>query len=88
VHLARNDVAQADIAPLMAALLGLNYPANNVGVLPLDYLSGSEEFRARSALTNARQVLEQFFVKEGRLSGEGEEECNKSQQIDINDSRK
>ncbi|KAI8049977.1 Phosphatidylinositolglycan class N-domain-containing protein [Syncephalis plumigaleata] len=42
----------------------LNYPANNVGVLPVEYLNGSDEFRARSALTNAHQILEQFLVKE------------------------
>ncbi|RKP05519.1 Phosphatidylinositolglycan class N-domain-containing protein, partial [Thamnocephalis sphaerospora] len=60
----RKDVAQADIAPLMASLLGINYPANNVGVLPLGYLQATPEFVARSALTNALQVLEQFRVKE------------------------
>src|SRR5690349_21029451 len=64
---ARKDVEQADIAPLMAALLGLNYPANNVGVLPVEYLNGSDEFKARSALANAHQILEQFLVKEGEL---------------------
>ncbi|KAJ2792937.1 Glycosyl phosphatidyl inositol anchor synthesis, partial [Coemansia helicoidea] len=59
----RTDVNQADIAPLMAALIGVDFPLNSVGTLPLDYLDASAEFRARAALTNALQVLEQYRVK-------------------------
>jgi GPI ethanolamine phosphate transferase 1 len=33
-HVLRSDVAQADVAPLMAAVLGLDWPVNSVGVLP------------------------------------------------------
>ncbi|KAG0235816.1 Glycosyl phosphatidyl inositol anchor synthesis [Actinomortierella wolfii] len=60
----RNDVRQADIAPLMASLIGVNYPVNNVGELPLPYLAGSPSFRAAHAYTNTLQILEQYYVKQ------------------------
>ncbi|KAJ2099592.1 Glycosyl phosphatidyl inositol anchor synthesis [Coemansia sp. RSA 455] len=59
----RKDVNQADIAPLMASLIGINFPLNSVGTLPIKYLNASDEFCARAAQTNALQVLEQYHVK-------------------------
>ncbi|KAJ3850387.1 Phosphatidylinositolglycan class N-domain-containing protein [Lentinula lateritia] len=38
----RRDIDQADLAPLMAALLGINWPVNSVGVVPVDLLNPSE----------------------------------------------
>uniref|UniRef100_A0A667YYE8 GPI ethanolamine phosphate transferase 1 n=1 Tax=Myripristis murdjan TaxID=586833 RepID=A0A667YYE8_9TELE len=54
---------QADIAPLMASLIGVPIPVNSVGVLPLLYLNNSDQFKAESIYTNAIQILEQFKVK-------------------------
>ncbi|OZJ04522.1 hypothetical protein BZG36_02247 [Bifiguratus adelaidae] len=59
----RNDIKQADIAPLMASLVGLNYPLNSVGKLPLVYLDNTPQFKAESALVNAIQIYEQYKVK-------------------------
>ncbi|XP_036621270.1 GPI ethanolamine phosphate transferase 1 [Trichosurus vulpecula] len=59
----RRDVNQADIAPLMASLIGVPFPLNSVGILPLDYLNNSDLFKAESMLTNALQILEQFKIK-------------------------
>ncbi|XP_026531163.1 GPI ethanolamine phosphate transferase 1 [Notechis scutatus] len=59
----RQDVNQADIAPLMASLVGVPFPLNSVGVLPLGYLNNTAQFKAESMLTNAVQILEQFKVK-------------------------
>uniref|UniRef100_UPI00398F4EE0 GPI ethanolamine phosphate transferase 1 isoform X2 n=1 Tax=Pristiophorus japonicus TaxID=55135 RepID=UPI00398F4EE0 len=59
----RLDVNQADIAPLMAALIGVPFPLNSVGILPLEYLNHSDHFKAECMLTNAMQILEQFTVK-------------------------
>ncbi|NXN09355.1 PIGN transferase, partial [Indicator maculatus] len=62
-NLKRLDVNQADIAPLMASLIGVPFPLNSVGTLPLEYLNNSARFKAESMFTNAVQVLEQFKVK-------------------------
>ncbi|XP_062425828.1 GPI ethanolamine phosphate transferase 1 isoform X2 [Rhea pennata] len=62
-NLKRLDVNQADIAPLMASLIGIPFPQNSVGTLPLEYLNNSAHFKAESIFTNAVQILEQFKVK-------------------------
>ncbi|XP_069586726.1 GPI ethanolamine phosphate transferase 1 isoform X2 [Ranitomeya imitator] len=62
-NLKRLDVNQADVAPLMAALIGISYPLNSVGILPVEYINSSNLFKAESMLTNALQILEQFKVK-------------------------
>ncbi|XP_077207288.1 GPI ethanolamine phosphate transferase 1 [Paroedura picta] len=59
----RQDVSQADIAPLMASLIGVPFPLNSVGILPLGYLNNTARFKAESMFTNAAQILEQFKVK-------------------------
>lgn len=69
--LLRQDVEQADIAPLMSALLGSNFAANSVGVLPdirssgyLDFSDANgNERRAQLSLANAQVILEQYTVK-------------------------
>ncbi|CAG8804168.1 38066_t:CDS:10, partial [Gigaspora margarita] len=59
----RNDILQADIAPLMASLIGINYPVNSVGELPLKYLNNTPLFKAQSIFVNAKEILEQYQVK-------------------------
>lgn len=60
----RNDVAQADVAALMAYLVGLDFPTNSVGQLPLDYLDASPKEKALASLANTQGVLEMYRVKE------------------------
>ncbi|XP_004522544.1 GPI ethanolamine phosphate transferase 1 [Ceratitis capitata] len=54
------DMQQAQIAPLIAALIGTAPPMNNIGILPLEYLNVSLEYQAHAAHSNALQLLAQF----------------------------
>ncbi|KAL4744488.1 hypothetical protein BDW72DRAFT_208972 [Aspergillus terricola var. indicus] len=63
-HIYRHDVAQADIAALMAYLAGLEFPVNSVGELPLSFLDATDEQKAKALLVNAKEILEMYLVKE------------------------
>ena len=63
-HIQRHDVNQADVATFMAYLAGLEYPVNSAGQLPLSYLATDDKQKAQALLTNARQILEMYRVKE------------------------
>lgn len=63
-HIPRHDVAQADIAALMAYLAGLAFPVNSVGELPLPFLAGDAAAKSEAFLANARGILEMYRVKE------------------------
>ncbi|CAK7269396.1 Glycosyl phosphatidyl inositol anchor synthesis [Sporothrix epigloea] len=67
-HIHRHDVAQADVAALMSYLVGVEFPANSVGELPLDFVAADLEDKAKAALVNARGILEMYRVKEEQKS--------------------
>lgn len=54
------DIEQADIAPLMAALIGTAMPINNYGKLPRDLLNVPDEYIAKAMFNNALQTLAQY----------------------------
>ena len=63
-HVQRNDVSQADIAALMAYLVGLDFPVNSVGELPLPFLDADPKSKAEALLVNAKEILEIYHVRE------------------------
>ncbi|CAA7397835.1 unnamed protein product [Spirodela intermedia] len=59
----RVDLNQADIAPLMATLIGSPCPVNSVGNLPLGFLNLNKREEAEATLSNTMQILNQFLRK-------------------------
>ncbi|EED18281.1 GPI-anchor biosynthetic protein (Mcd4), putative [Talaromyces stipitatus ATCC 10500] len=64
----RHDVEQADVAALMAYLVGLEFPVNSVGRLPLEYIDASPRGKALAFWANTQEVLEMYHVKEKQKS--------------------
>jgi hypothetical protein len=58
--LARVDVEQADIAPLMTTLIGAAVPKNSVGKLPYDYLDLHPGYKVEAGIAVAKQMYEQL----------------------------
>ncbi|XP_013103953.2 GPI ethanolamine phosphate transferase 1 [Stomoxys calcitrans] len=52
---------QAQMAPLMSALLGIATPMNNFGTLPSEFLNTSMEYKYQAAHNNALQLVEQYM---------------------------
>lgn len=63
----QKDINQIDIAPLISSLIGINYPTNNLGRLPVEYLDISEEKKVQYFLTNIQQVFKIFNAKEQKI---------------------
>ena len=61
------EIEQADLCPLMAFFLGLEYPVNSVGRLPIDYLFPIDEDLLQAYVQNARQLLEQVHRQQDQL---------------------
>ncbi|EDW32204.1 GL10558 [Drosophila persimilis] len=60
LQLPLHELEQAQLTPLMSALLGLPPPMNNFGTLPTGYMAVSEEYEAMAAHSNALQLLAQY----------------------------
>ncbi|KAJ5077432.1 phosphatidylinositol glycan class n [Anaeramoeba ignava] len=57
------DINQADIAPLISAVLDLPFPMHSVGTLPIDLLDTSPQFRTSALIANFDQMYSQLKMK-------------------------
>lgn len=48
---------QIDFVPLIASLIGVSIPINNIGVLPFSILNASSKYIFKAAYTNLLQVF-------------------------------
>ncbi|XP_065078115.1 GPI ethanolamine phosphate transferase 1, partial [Ochlerotatus camptorhynchus] len=55
------DINQADVTPLISALLGQAIPKNNCGKLPRQYLNASKAYVANAMRKNADQLFQQYY---------------------------
>jgi phosphatidylinositol glycan class N len=62
----QKDVQQIDIAPLLSALIGVNYPINSLGRLPDDYIDSSQDNLSEMIISNVLQLMEIFNIKKYR----------------------
>jgi phosphatidylinositol glycan class N len=60
----RKDTCQADIATFISGLLGINYPMNSIGILPIDYINTDQLYKTAALFVNARGILTQYLEKE------------------------
>ncbi|XP_045468680.1 GPI ethanolamine phosphate transferase 1-like [Harmonia axyridis] len=67
-HPVRQDVENIDLAPLISALLGIQFPTNSMGKLPLDYLDVPDSEKLQIFCRNLIQILNIFKAKQERLS--------------------
>ena len=55
------NLNQTDVAPLMASLIGANFPQHSVGKIPLDFLDIHDLYKVDAKVANALQIHEQYL---------------------------
>ena len=62
------EISQIDIPALISGLLGINFPKNSLGVVPIDILSVSDEIKSKILLGNMRQIYEIYKIENDKKS--------------------
>lgn len=60
----RKDISQIDITPLIAGLLGTNFPMNSLGILPLDIFNINEKIKSKLIYGNMMELFELYKIKD------------------------
>uniref|UniRef100_A0AAG5CYL7 GPI ethanolamine phosphate transferase 1 n=1 Tax=Anopheles atroparvus TaxID=41427 RepID=A0AAG5CYL7_ANOAO len=81
-----HQINQADVAPLMAAVLGISVPKNSFGKLPRSLLNVSEEYAAWAIRNNADQLLQQYYRWQSETEGKMLQWLTTARQTNFKDS--
>eukprot|EP01080_Neovahlkampfia_damariscottae_P008519 gene8519-343_t len=54
------DIQQVDMAPIFASFLGIPYPSNNIGKLPIQLINSTESYKIENLCVNAKQIFSQL----------------------------
>ena len=60
----RRDISQIDFTPFMAGLLGINFPMNSLGIIPLDLFNVDEKIKSKILYGNMLELFELYKVKD------------------------
>ena len=59
----RKDISQIDITALVSGLLGINFPMNSVGTIPLDILDIPDKVKSKILFGNFLELFEIYKIK-------------------------
>ena len=62
------EINQIDIPALISGLLGINFPKNSLGEVPIDILNLSDEIKSKILLGNMRQIYEIYKIENDKKS--------------------
>ena len=57
------DIQQIDIAPLIAGLLGINFPIHSLGIIPIDIFDASDKIKSKILFGNMMEMMENYKIK-------------------------
>lgn len=67
-YIFKYEISQIDVAALISGLLGINYPLNSNGVVPLDLLNVSDIVKSKMLFGNMMELFENYKIKNDKKS--------------------
>ena len=62
------EISQIDISPLISGLLGINFPMNSLGIVPIDIMNISDRIKSKILFGNMMQIFEIYKVHHEKIS--------------------
>ena len=61
-NIVRHDISQIDLTPLSAGLIGINFPMNSLGIIPIDILDVSNKIKSKLLFGNMMELYEIYKI--------------------------